>query len=63
MSSASNLSGSYPKNKWLSLIAASFGMFIGSLDIAVNSPVPNLTSDWLLQAEKQRTPWWYPMGS
>jgi EmrB/QacA subfamily drug resistance transporter len=50
MSSASNLPsqipGSYSKNKWLSLIAASFGMFLGSLDITVNVALPNITSSF-----------------
>ena len=46
MSSASNLPWSYAKNKWLSLIAASFGMFLSSLDITVNVALPNITSSF-----------------
>ena len=46
MSSASELPWNYAKNKWLSLIAASFGMFLGSLDIAVNVALPNITSSF-----------------
>ena len=46
MSSASALPRSYPKNRWLSLIAASFGMFLGSLDIAVNVALPDITSSF-----------------
>ena len=42
----SNLPWSYAKNKWLSLIAASFGMFLGSLDITVNVALPNITSSF-----------------
>ena len=46
MSSASNPPASHAKNKWLSLIAASFGMFLGLLDITVNVALPNLTSSF-----------------
>jgi len=46
MSSASNSPASYAKNKWFSLIGASFGMFLGSLDITVNVALPNLTSSF-----------------
>jgi EmrB/QacA subfamily drug resistance transporter len=31
--------------KWLGLLAASFGLFLGSLDITVNVALPNITSD------------------
>ena len=31
--------------KWLSLMAASFGLFLGSLDITVNVALPDITSD------------------
>ena len=46
MTSASNVPWSYAKKKWLSLIAASFGMFLGSLDITVNVALPNITSSF-----------------
>ena len=46
MSSESQPPWSYGKNKWLSLVAASFGMFLGSLDISVNVALPNLTSSF-----------------
>lgn len=31
--------------KWLGLVAASFGLFLGSLDITVNVALPDITSD------------------
>ena len=46
MSSSPELPRNHAKNKWLSLIAASFGMFLGSLDIAVNVALPNITSSF-----------------
>ena len=32
-------------NKWLGLVAASFGLFLASLDITVNVALPDITSD------------------
>ena len=46
MATALNLPARYAKSKWLSLIAASFGMFLGSLDITVNVALPNITSSF-----------------
>ena len=55
MSSASDSSTSGSVNKWIGLVAASTGIFLGSLDITVNVALPNITSSF--GADVQTVQW------
>ncbi len=46
MASAADSTESSSTNKWLGLVAASAGMFIGTFDITVNVALPNITSSF-----------------
>ena len=55
MSSASDNSTRGSVNKWVGLVAASTGIFLGSLDITVNVALPNITSSF--GADVQTVQW------
>ena len=55
MALASDSSTTAPVNKWVGLIAASTGIFLGSLDITVNVALPNITSSF--NADVQTVQW------
>ena len=55
MGSASDSVTRGSANKWLGLVAASTGMFLGSLDITVNVALPNITSSF--DADIQTVQW------
>ncbi len=55
MASASDSAPGGSVNRWLGLVAASTGMFLGSLDITVNVALPNITSSF--DADVQTVQW------
>ena len=46
MASAADSTASSSPNKWLGLVAASAGVFLGTFDITVNVALPNITSSF-----------------